>query len=115
MEFEEIKKGISIFAAVKPREVTDARAVGKVSHDAFLTGAHGESLETQDLTDDLHERHFAREFVDGVDLRAVHIFVRIVFQQVTIGLDAKFVAQHLLAVRAYPWQVLDVLTENIHS
>jgi hypothetical protein len=47
--------------------------------------------------------------VDGIDLRAVYIFIRIVFEQVAIGLDAELVAQHLLAVRANARQVHDVL------
>jgi hypothetical protein len=65
------------------------------------------------MTHDLHVWHVARQLVDGVDLRTVYIFIRIVFEQVTISLDAEFVAQHLLAVGAYPRQELDVLIENI--
>ena len=103
---------LGIFAPIKPREVSNGRAVCKVSHNPFLTRPHGERLKTQDLTDHLHIRHVAREFVDGVDLRAVHVFIGIVFQQVTIGLKAELVAQHLLAVRPYAWQVHDVLIQN---
>ena len=80
-----------------------------MGHDTFFAGAHGEGLETEDMTHHLYKRHLACQFVDGIDLRAVHVFVRVVFEQVTIGLNAKFITQHFLAVGPYAWQVFDVL------
>ena len=100
---------LGVFATIKPREVGDGGAIRKMGHDTLLARSHGEGLEAEDMTNDLHIRHIAREFVDGVDLRAVDIFVRIVFEQVTIGLNAELVAQHLLAVRPYARQVFDIL------
>ena len=82
--------------------------------DALLTGPHRKGFKAEDVSHDLHVRHFARQLVDSVDLRTVHIFIWIVFEQVTVCLDAEFVAQHLLAVRAYARQEFDVLIENIH-
>ena len=100
---------LGVFATIKPREVGDGSTVGEMRYDAFFPRTHRESLETQNVADDLYERHVARQFVDGVDLRAVDIFVRIVFEQVTIGLDTELIAQHLLAVRPYARQVFDIL------
>ena len=106
---------LGIFAAIEPHQVHDACAIGEMSHHAFLAWPHLKGLETQDAPYDLHERHVAREFVDGIDLRAVHIFIGVVLQQVAIGLDAELLAQHLLAVGAYARQVHDVLTEYVHE
>jgi hypothetical protein len=61
------------------------------------------------VADDLYERHVARKFVDLINLRAVHIFIRIVFEQIAIGLNTELVAQHLLAVGPHAWQVFDIL------
>ena len=80
-----------------------------MGHYAFLARPHLESLETQDAAHHLYEGHLARQFMDGIDLRAVHIFIRVILQQVTISLDAELVAQHLLPIWAYARQILDVL------
>ena len=100
---------LGVFATIKPREVGDGGTISKMGHDTLFAGSHGEGLETQNVADDLHKRHVARQFVDGVNLRTVHIFIRIVFEQVTIGLNTELVAQHLLAVRAYARQVFNIL------
>ena len=103
-----------IFAAVEPREVHHlARPVGKVGYDAFLAGTHLEGLETEDVAFHLYERHVARQFADGVETAAVHMLVRVVLQQVAIRHDAQFLAQHFLALRSHPRQVLYVLLQNI--
>ena len=100
---------LGIFAAIEPREVADARTIGEMSHHTFLAWSHGEGLEAQDLSHHLHERHITRQFVDGIDLRTVNVFIGIVFQQVAIALNAEFIAQHLLAIRAYTRQVFNIL------
>ena len=82
-----------ILAPLEPYEVCDARAVAEVSHDAFLSRPHRKCLETEDMTNDLHEGHIARQFVDGIDLGTIYIFIRIVLEQVAIGVDAEFFAQ----------------------
>ena len=102
-------------AGTEPHEVHDARAVAEMGDDALFTRTHLEGLKAQDMADDLHERHVARQLVDGVHLRAVHVLVREVFQQVAKGLDAQLVAEYLLAVGAYARQVHDVLVEYGHS
>ena len=104
---------LGVFTSIEPGEVADSRTVRKVGDDAFLAGAHRETLETEDMSNDLHVGHVARQFVNTIYLRAVHIFIRVVFEQATIGLDAEFGAQHLLAVWAYTRQELNVLIENI--
>ena len=69
-----------------------------------------EGLETEDMPHDLHERHVACQFVDGIDLRPVNVLVRIVLEQVTIGVDTEFLAQYLLPVRSHPREKLYILT-----
>ena len=99
----------SIFAAIKPSEIADGCAVGEVGYHAFLARSHGEGFEAHDAAYHLHERHVPREFVDGIDLRAVYIFVWIVFKQVTISLNAEFITQHLFTVRSHAGKKLNVL------
>jgi hypothetical protein len=45
------------------------------------------------MTNNLHEGHIARQFVDGIDLGTIYIFIRIVLEQVAIGVDAEFFTQ----------------------
>ena len=82
---------LGVFATVEPGEVTDSCAIGEVGDHPFLARSHGVGLETEDMTDDLDVRHVARQLMDGVNFRAVYIFVRIVFEQVAKGLYAEFV------------------------
>ena len=70
---------LGIFSPIEPGEVADGRAVSEVGDDALFTRSHGEGLETENLSYNLNIGHVARQFVDGVDLRAVNIFIRIVF------------------------------------
>ena len=98
-----------ILAAVEPHQVHDARAVAEVGHDTLPSRPHLEGLETQNTPHDLHKGHVARQLADGVDLAAVNVLIGIALQQVTIGLDAEFLTQHLLAIGAYARQVHDVL------
>ena len=70
----------SVFAAIKPSQVADARPIGKVGHDTLLMCTHWESLETQNLAHHLYKRHVASQFVNGIYLRTVYVFIRIVFQ-----------------------------------
>ena len=80
-----------------------------MGHHALLARTHCEGLETQDVSHHLNKRHVASEFVDGVDFGTVDVFVRIILKQVAIALNAKLIAQHLFAVRAYARQVFYVL------
>ena len=82
-----------IFAPLEPYEVCDACTVAEMGHDALFSRSHRERLETEDMTNNLHEGHIARQFVDGIDLGAVYIFIRIVLEQVTIGVDTEFFTQ----------------------
>ena len=92
---------LGVFTTIKPGKVADAGAISKVCHYALLTRAHRKGLETQDMTNYLYKRHIACKFVDGVHLRAVDVFVGVVFQQVAVTLNAKLVAQHFLTVRSH--------------
>jgi len=107
---------VDILRPMKPHQVDHSAPVGEVSHDAFLALAHGKFLETHDLSAYLHERHVAPQFADGIDLRTVHIFIWIVFQQVTPCPDVELRTQQLFFLRAYAREIHDVLVENgIHK
>ena len=104
-----------IFPTLEPHEVGNARAISEMGHYTFLTWSHLESLETEDMSHDLYERHIASQFVDGIDLRPIDVLIRVVLEQVTIGVDTEFFTQYLLPIRSHPRQVLYVLVENVHS
>ena len=96
-------------ASTEPYQIHHTGTVAEVGDDALLASAHLKGLEAQDVAYDLYERHVARQLVDGVHLRAVHMLVGEVLEQVAEGLDAQLFAEHLLAVGTYPRQVHDVL------
>ena len=100
---------VNIFGAIEPHEVDDAVAVGEMPDDALLAGPHGKLLEAQNAALDLHKRHVTREFVDAVYPRAVHIFIRIILQQVAPRLDVELAAQNLFPAWAHAGEVHDVL------
>ena len=101
-------------AELKPHEVHDTRTIGEVGHHTFVARAHLKGLETQYSSHHLHERHVACEFVNGVDPRAIHIFIRVILEQVAKGQDAQLLVEHLFAVGAHARQVHDVLIEYVH-
>jgi hypothetical protein len=41
--------------------------------------------------------------VDGVYLRAIYVFIRVILEQVAVGLDAQFLTERLSAIRTYAW------------
>ena len=84
--------------------------IGEVGHDPFLTPAPAKLLKTQNMPANLHIGHCSVKFVDMIDSGTVHIFVGIVFQQVTPSADAQFALKNGLSLRAYPGQIHDVLT-----
>ena len=61
------------------------------------------------LAFELYKGHVGIEFTDVENLGAVYIFIWIVFQQVTIRVDAELLAQYLFLLGSYPWQEHDVL------
>ena len=98
---------------VEPGEVHYlAVAVGEVGDDTLLASPHLEGLKAEDVALHLYKRHVARQFTDGIESAAVDVLIGIVFQQVTKGLDAQLVAEHLAAVWSYAGQILDVLLED---
>ena len=103
-----------ILSAIKPSEIADACTISKMGHHTFLTRSHGERLKTKDTARHLNKGHLARQFVDGVYLRTIYIFIRIILEQITIGFNAEFVTQHLLTIGSHSWQELDVLLQYVH-
>ena len=102
-----------VLGTAEPHQVDHTRPVGHVGHDAFAAVSHLKLLETQNLSFYLHERHVARQFADLIDFRAVHIFIRVILQQVTKCVDAQFLAQYILPSGSYAWQVFDVLMKYV--
>ena len=102
-----------IFCTVEPDELTDRRAVGEPCDKPFLPRSYRRLVEAQHLADDLYECHVGRQLADSVDVGAVYILIRVVLQQVTEGVDAKFLAQYLFAPRSYARQEFYVLLEKI--
>ena len=97
---------LSIF---EPHQVHHARSITEMGYHTLLAWSHVEGLEAENAANDLNEGHVACQLVNGIDLRAVHILVGIVFQQVAKGTDAELCVQHLLSLRAYARQKLNVL------
>ena len=105
---------LDVFSPVKPRQVHHFSAtISEMCHYTFLAGTHLESFKTQYVAFHLDKRHVAIQFAYAVKSAAVHMLIWIILEQVTVGLDAEFIAQQLLAVRANARQELDVLIENV--
>ena len=104
---------IYVFGAIEPDNVANASAIGDMSNYAHLARLHGELLETEYAPHHLHERHVAPQVADIVYLAPVHIFIWIVFEQVTPCADAELLAQYLLSPWPYALQKHYVLFENV--
>ena len=105
-----------LLGAGEPHEVYDARTVGEMGNDAFLPRPHVELLETQDIPFQLDIGHLAGKIANGVDVAAVHIFIRIILQQVAKRFHAQLLLQDVLPMGADTWYELDVLLKYIeHS
>ena len=103
-----------IFSSIKPCQVHHfSTSVRKVGNDTLLTCTHLKSLETQDVPFYLYKWHVTRQFTDAVQAASVYVLIGEVLQQVAICYNAQFLVEHLLALRAYPWQVLYVLLQYV--
>ena len=105
---------IDVFLPVEPHQVHHAVPVAEMRHDALLPRAHSKLLITQYAPFDLHKRHVAPQLVDGIDAAAVHIFIRIVFQQVSPCVDIQFLVEDILPTGAHAGQIHDVLVQDAH-
>ena len=100
---------VDVLCSTKPYQVDHAEAVGEMRHHSLVALSRVELLEAENLSFDLYERHLRGQLADVEHLGAVYIFIRVVFQQVTIGADAELLAQYLFLLRTYARQVHDVL------
>ena len=73
--------------------------------DSLLTRACLECLESHYVPFNLDIRHLGGHLLDTVYLAAVDVFVGEVLQKVIKVVDAEFVSQHLLPLRAYAGEV----------
>ena len=98
-----------VLCTTEPGEVYHAEAVGEMSHQHLVPLAGIYFFVAQNPSFYLYVRHLRGEFADMVDLGAVYILIWIVFQQVTVRVDAELLAQYLFLLGTYAWQVHDVL------
>ena len=99
----------NLFGIREPHQVDDSCAVGDVCHNTFLASSRIELLEAENPAANLYEGHLARHLVDGVYLRPIHIFIRIILQEVAEGLDAQLLAEDILTSGTHPRKVFYVL------
>ena len=99
-------------AGIEPYDIHDITAIGEMGYDALLP-AFAKLLKTLYPPTDLHQRHIACQLTDGVDLRPVHIFIRIILQQVTPRSDVELTCQYILALWSHAREIHDVLREYI--
>ena len=59
---------LDVFAALEPHEVGNACAIREMGYHTLFPRPHLESLETENMSHDLHKRHVASQFMDGIDL-----------------------------------------------
>ena len=90
-----------ILRGAKPYQIDHTEAIREVSHQSLVALAGVKLLVAQYLTLDLHKRHIGGQLADMEYLAPIYIFIRIVFQQVTIRVDTKFLAQYLLLLGTY--------------
>ena len=102
-----------LLCSCEPHEINKSRTVSEMGNDAFLACSHAEFFEICELTHYLNERHVTAQLVDAIDFRAVNIFIRIIFQQVTECLDAQFFFQQFLAMRSNARNIHYVLPEYV--
>ncbi len=93
---------------MKPYEVNDVLTVGEMADDALLP-AFAHLLVAQDMAFDLYLRHVAAQLADGIHLRSVNVFIRIILQQVTPRLDVELTFEYLAAARSHAGQIHDIL------
>ena len=74
-----------------------------MSNQEFVALARVDFLVAEYPTLDLHIGHVGGQLADMEDFGAVDIFVGIVFQQVTIRVDAELLAQYLFLLGTYAW------------
>ena len=94
---------LGVFTTIKPNQIHDACAIREMSHYALLARPHLESLETQDMSYHLHERHVASQLAYTINLRTIYVFIRVILEQVAVGLDAQFLTERLPAIGTYAW------------
>ncbi len=99
-----------VLCTTEPGEVYHAEAIGEMGHQHLVPLAGIYFFVAQDPCLLVCTKGMsACEFADMENLGAVYIFIWIVFQQVTIRVDAELLAQYLFLLGSYPWQVHDVL------
>ena len=69
-----------IFGTCKPHQVGHGRTIKDMSHQPGAPRPHLKSFITEDVSTDLHERHFAVHLADFIDTASVYMFIGIIFQ-----------------------------------
>ena len=90
--------------SLEPDQVNDACSISKLTHQSPAT-AHADRLETSDPATQLDIRQVVRQVGYPIDAAPVHIFIRIVIEQVPIGNDAQLPLEDLRFLRTDSRQV----------
>ena len=90
--------------SLEPDQVNDACPIGKLAHQPLAT-AHADRLETGNPATQLDIRQVVRQVGHPIDAAPVHIFIRIVIEQVPIGNDAQLPLEDLRFLRTDSRQV----------
>ena len=98
--------------AMKPCDVKEHLAVPEVSCQSVFSSLSC-LLETEELPQDLHERHFCGQLPYLVEAAAVDVLVWEGVQQVVPGLDAQLCFQHLCPLRTDAGKVVDGLLSQV--
>ena len=104
---------IYILRALKPNKVANARTIAEVGYYALLSCTHSIFFKAQYAPFYLHKRHVTRKIGNAVNLATIHIFIRIILQQVAPSADIELLVQYRLPFRAHALKVLYVLVENV--
>ena len=98
-----------VLGTAVPDEVCHTVAIRKMGYQQLVALAGIYLVVAEYLAFELYKGHVGIEFADVENLGAVYIFIRIVFQQITIRVDAELLAQYLFLLGSYSWQEHDVL------
>ena len=90
--------------SLEPNQINDACSISKLTHQSPAT-AHANRLETGNPATQLDIRQVVRQVGHPIDAAPVHIFIRIVIEQVPIGNDAQLPLEDLRFLRTDSRQV----------
>ena len=98
---------LDVLPVLKPDEVDDAGAVGKMGNGALLT-TRANNLIAENLASQLNVRHVSVYLMDVIKTATVDMLVGKVIEEVVECGDAQLLTQHFGTLRADAGEILDV-------